>query len=262
MPPPRPWSSRRPARTWWHDEPVAHRHRRAGHQRPRSRRHSAGHRRGRCRRHRRSPDRLGRPARGRPRRRRRPRPRRPRGRSRLRGLPLPPGLRRRPGAGVRGPDGGGELRRRRHPHHRRRDASRDRRAAGRQRGAARGGDAAAGHHHRGDQERLRADRPRRGARPGHRPAVHRRDHLPRRPRGAAGVRRRPRRLRRPRHRPDARRRRAVREVDRRVLRDGRLRRRPGPRDPGGRVGRTDWAAGCTPTSSVPVPAYDWPASSA
>ena len=56
----------------------------------------------------------------------------------------PPGLRRRPGAGVRRPDGRGALRRRRHPHHRRRHprghrraAHRPRRPAGRRRCAAR-----------------------------------------------------------------------------------------------------------------------------
>ena len=54
-----------------------------------------------------------------------------------------------------------------------------------QRRAARRRDAPAGHHHRRDQERLRADRPRRGAQPGDRPAVHRRDHVPRCARRAA-----------------------------------------------------------------------------
>ena len=129
-------------------------------------------------------------------------------------------------------------------------------------GPARRGDAAPGHHHRRDQERLRAEHPRRGARPGDRAAVHRRDHLPRRPRGAAGVRRGPGRLRRPRHRPDARGGCPAREVDRRLLRDRCLRRRPGQDDPGRRAGEGARAVGCTPTSSVPVPAYAWPASSA
>ncbi len=61
--------------------------------------------------------------------------------------------------------------------------------------------------------------------------------------------------------PDARRRRAAREVDRRVLRDGCLRRRPGPRDPRGRDGSAASRVGCTPTSSGRVPASAWPASS-
>ena len=42
---------------------------------------------------------------------------------------------------------------------------------------------------------------------------------------------RPGRLRRARHRPDARRLRAARPLDRRLLRAGRVRRRPGARDP-------------------------------
>ena len=91
------------------------------------------------------------------------------------------------------------------------------------------GDAAPGHHDRGDQERLRADGPRRDPLAGGRAAVHRRDHLPRRARGAH--RHGPGGVRRAGHRPDAGRGRAVREVDRRVLRDRGLRRRPGPRDP-------------------------------
>ena len=78
---------------------------------------------------------------------------------------------------------------------------------------------------------------RRGPRPGDRAAVHRRDHVPRRARRAAGVRRRPGRLRRARHRADARSRRAAREVDRRVLRARRLRRRPGAHDPRRRAAR-------------------------
>ncbi len=100
----------------------------------------------------------------------------------------------------------------------------------------------------------------RGARP--RPPGHRRDHLPRRARGAAGVRRRPGRVRRPGDRPDAGGLRALRPVDRRVLRDGRLRRRPGPRGARRRRAPRGCAAGCTPTSSARARACGWPASSA
>ena len=49
----------------------------------------------------------------------------------LRRQPRPPGLRRRPGGRVRGPDGGRPLRRRRHRHHRRRHPGGDRRRAAR-----------------------------------------------------------------------------------------------------------------------------------
>ncbi len=78
----------------------------------------------------------------------------------------------------------------------------------------------AGHHDGRDQERLRAHRPRRGAQPGRRAAVHRRDHVPRRPRRA----RRSTPRTRPAyvdagHRADAGGGRAARPVDRRVLRD-------------------------------------------
>ena len=70
--------------------------------------------------------------------------------------PQPPGLRRRPVGGVRGPDGGRAVLRRRHPHHRRRDPRRHRRAAHRPRRPAGRRDAPPGHHDRRDQERLRA----------------------------------------------------------------------------------------------------------
>ena len=72
---------------------------------------------------------LDRPGRRRTGRRRADRRRRPRGAPRLRRHPLPPGLRRRPGAGVRGPHGRRAVRRRRHPHHGRGHPRRDRRAA-------------------------------------------------------------------------------------------------------------------------------------
>ena len=191
--------------------------------------HARGPHRARGARARRRPHRLGRPGRRRAGRRPAPGPRRPRGDPRLRRLPLPPGLRRRPGAGVRGPDGGGAVRRGRHPHHRRRHPCRTRRAAHRPRGAAGRGDAAPGHDHRRDQERLRPHGARRGPQPGGGPAVHRRDDLPRRPRRAHRVRRRPGRLRRPRDRTDAGGRGAARPLGRRLLRDRCLRRRPGPR---------------------------------
>ena len=147
---------------------LRHRHRRAGHQRPGAGRRPAGH-----------PDatprssssdgarRLGRARRGRARRRRAGRRRRPGRDPRLRRQPRPPGLRRRPGRRVRRPDG-------------RRAAttaaaSRTTVAATRAatddelRGpaapAASPRCAAPGHHDHRDQERLRADRRRRGPLP-------------------------------------------------------------------------------------------------
>ena len=112
----------------------------------------------------------------------------------------------------------------------------DRRAAHRARRPARRRDAPPGHDDRRDQERLRADRPRRGAQPGRGAAVHRRDDVPRRARRARRVRRGPGRLRRPGHRADARGRRPARPLGRRLLRDRRVRRRPGPRRTRGRRG--------------------------
>ena len=99
----------------------------------------------------------------------------------LRGQPRPPGVRRRPGGRVRRPDGRRAVHRRRHPHHgrghpRRRAttscAPTSRRL--RRRGAA------AGHHHHRDQERVRADRRRRGPVAADRPAS-----SPTRPRSSA-----------------------------------------------------------------------------
>ena len=148
---------------------------------------------------------------------------------------------------------GEAVRRRRHPHHGRRDPRRHRRAADQPRRAAGPGDASPGHHHRRDQERLRADRPRRGAQPGDRPSVHRGDDLPRRARRTRSA---IPRLRRAGHRPHAGRGRAVRAVDRRVLRDGRVRRGPGPQHPGGRV------AARTPGASARQPAGPGPGSPA
>ena len=62
-------------------------------------------------------------------------------------------------------------------------------------------DAPAGHDHRRDQERLRPDDEGRGPQPRGRPPVHRRDHVPRRPRRPR--RHRPGGVRRPGHRADA-----------------------------------------------------------
>ena len=125
---------------------------------------------------------------------------------------------------------------RRDSRHRRRHPGGDRRGARGQPGPAARRDAPAGHDDRRGEERLRADRrtTRRASL-----AIARRFTPETTFLGAHvvphGVRRRPRRLRRPGHRPDARGVRAVREVDRRLLRAGRLRRRPGPRDPDRRV---------------------------
>ena len=121
--------------------------------------------------------------------------------------------------------------------HGRRHPRRDRRRAARQRCAALVAEMRApGHHDRRDQERLRPDRRRRGARAADRRRGHRRDHVPRRARRA-------RRVRRPADDyvdlvtgADARRLRAARPLGRRVLRaGGALRRRRGPRGPRGRA---------------------------
>ena len=121
-------------------------------------------------------------------------------------------------------------------------------------------DAAAGHDHGRDQERLRADRPRRGAQPGDRPAVHRRDHVPRRARGARGQR--PRRVRRAGHRPDARGLRPARPLGRRVLRARRVRRGPGPRGPRGRRGKGPARTAARQPARPRTRASGWPPSSA
>ena len=65
----------------------------------------------------------------------------------------------------------------------------------------------------------------------------------------ARLRRRPGRLRRPGHRRDARRLRPARPLGRRLLREGRLRRRPGPRDPHRGQGQGPASRASTPTSS-------------
>ena len=241
---------------------LLHRHRRAGHQRPR-RDGPLGLVRDAALRDRGRPRRLGRP--GRARRRPPTRPYDVGGRAVIPGFVdshSPPGLRRRPGAEFAARMTGERLRRRRHPHHRRGHPRRHRRAAHRQRRPARRRDAAPGHHHGRDQERLRADRPRRGAQPRGRPRS-----SPRRPRSSA-----PTSSREGTHAPrtyvdlvtgpmlDAGR--AVRPVDRRVLRARRLRRRPGARGPRGRCGARACAGGCTPTSSGRGRACSWPASSA
>ena len=112
-----------------------------------------------------------------------------------------------------------------------------------------------GHDDRRDQERLRPDRRRRGARaaPGRRGDGG--DDLPRRPRRPAES---PDRGGVPRagHRADARRLRAARPVGRRVLRarePARLRRRRGPRGARGRARAPGSGCGCTATSSAPGP---------
>ena len=156
--------------------------------------------------------------------------RRARRRARLGGQPQPPGVRGRPGAGVRRPDDRGALLRRRHPHHRRGHPRGHRRTAHLTRRPARRRDAGPGHHHHRDQEWIRTLRPRRGAVARRGPPVHGRDDLPRCPRRAGGHH--PRRLRRAGHRPDAGGRGPPCALDRRLLRGRRLRRRPGTHDPG------------------------------
>ena len=154
---------------------------------------------------------------------------------------------------------GETLRRRRHPDHRRRHPRRHRRAAHQPRRPPGRGDAPPGDDHGRDQERLRADRPRRGAQPRRRPPVHRGDDVPRRPRGAR--RHHPRGVRRAGHRPDARGVRAARPLGRRVLRDA-GRSTPTRRGRCSRPARRPVCAdACTPTSSARDPAYGWPASS-
>ena len=157
-----------------------------------------------------------------------------RGDPRLRRQPHPPGLRRRPGGRVRGPDGrrartpaAASAPRSPPPGRPTDDELRARlRRAGRR-------DARAGHHDRRDQERLRPHRraTRRARCASPREVTAETTFL-----GAHVVppsTRTARRVRRPGHRPDARRLRPARPVGRRVLRAGarRVRRRPGPRGP-------------------------------
>ena len=155
-----------------------------------------------------------------------------RGHPGLRRQPRPPGLRRRPRGRVRRPDGRRALHRRRHPHDRRRHPGRLRRATcartvARLLAEARG--------RAPPPSRSRAGtgcppwtKPGRCAWP---------PSSPTRPRSSARTWCRPEfdgpagRLRRPGLRRDARRRRAVRPVGGRVLRPGRVRRRPGPGGP-------------------------------
>ncbi len=179
---------------------------------------------------------------------------------RLRRQPQPPGLRRRPGGGVRGPDGRRALRRGWHPHHRRRHPRGDRRAADQPRRPAGAGDEPPRHHHARDQERLWADDERRGPQPRDRPAVHRRDHLPRRARRPRWHR--PGCLRRPGHRT-----RCWRLPAR--TRSGSTRSASGGPSTATRrarcsrpVGPPGCRGGCTPTSWVPDRASGWPRSSA
>ena len=102
--------------------------------------------------------------------------------------------------------------------HGRRDPVRDRRRAARPRRPAHRRDARPGHDDRGGQERLRADRRRRGPGAAHRPRVHRETTFLGAHVVPARVRRRPRGIPRPRHRADARGRGPARQVDRRLLR--------------------------------------------
>ena len=119
-------------------------------------------------------------------------------------------------------------------------------------GAAGRGDAAPGHDHGRDQERLRPHRPRRGAQPRGRAAVHRGDDVPRRPRRARryatprGVRRRwsPARCWRRARRTPAGSTCSARPAPSTPT-------RPAPSSPP--VPRRACGAGCTPTSSAPVP---------
>ena len=218
-------------------------HRRAGHQRPRPRR-PARHRRGRRARrrgrHRRLGGQVGRRAPGR----RGVRRRRACCAPRLRRQPQPPGLRRRPGGGVRGPDGRRALRRGRHPHH----VAATREATDEQ---------LTSHVARLVQEMRRQGTTTVEIKSGYglttrtRPAASRSPaSSPTRPpswRTRRPRRHRPGRLRRAGHRPDARGRPPAREVDRRVLRARGLRRRPGARRPRGGPGcRAPGAAACQP----------------
>ena len=189
--------------------------------------------------------------------------RRPRRAPRLRRQPQPPGLRRRPGGRVRRPDGRRSRTRRRHPHHGRRHPGR--RATTSCAPTGRPGwpsCGAAGHHHHGDQERLRPDRRRRG--PALRVAGEFTDEttflgahvVP------AEYAARPGRLRRPGQRPDAGGRRAVRPLDRRVLR----RRRAFDGDQARGVLAAGRAAGLGPRVHAnqlgPGPGCSWRSSSA
>ena len=105
---------------------------------------------------------------------------------------------------------------------------------------------------------LTADR--RGPVPAGRGPADGRDHLPRRPRRPARVRGPGRRLRGRGLRPHAGGLRPPRPLGRRLLRGGRLRRRPEPDRVGSGSGAPGSASGCTPTSSAPAPACSSPSS--
>ena len=184
---------------------------------------------------------------------------------RLRRLPLPPGLRRRPRGRVRRPDvrrsrttgGGIAHHRRRHPRRRPTTSCAAWSAGSGRRVRAQGTTTIEIKSGYG----LTVER--RGPRAADRRRAHRRDDLPRRPRRAARVRRRPRRLRRPGHRPDARRRGPVRPLDRRVLRAGSPHAFDGDearRVLAGRSTRPGSACGCTATSSARARACSSPSS--
>ncbi len=145
---------------------------------------------------------------------------------RLRRQPHPPRVRRRPLRGVRRADGRQALRGGRHPGDHGGDAGGHDRAARRADGPAPRRGAAGRDHAPGDQVRLRPRRRNRAALLHGGGRAHRRRHLPGRPRRAGGVRGPRGRVRGARLHGDARRLRAARPLDRRVLRAGRLRRRP------------------------------------
>ena len=157
----------------------------------------------------------------------------PRGHPRLRRLPRPPRVRRRPRGGVRRADGGPPVHRRRHQDDGRRPpaprattqlgANLDRLVAEALRSGTTTVETKSGYGLTVPDERrsLQVATPRTDE-----------THVPRRPRRPARARRR--RLRRPRQGRDARRLRAARALDRRLLRGRRVRRRADPRDPRGR----------------------------
>ena len=179
---------------------------------------------------------------GRGHRRRAPRRRRPVRAARVRGLPHPPGVRGRPCRGVLPADGGRALRRGRDPGHHRRHPDRGvGRAEDRARTAA-GRGPPGRHDHGGDQDRLRAVGGLRGRAGLGGCRGHTGGHVPGRPPCARRVPGPGRRVRRAGVRADARRGARPRPLDRRVLRDRRVRRRPVPGRARGGPGRGAWPA--------------------
>ena len=163
--------------------------------------------------------------------------------------------------GVRGADDRAALRRRRHPHHRRRHPGRQRRAARRRTSRRLVAEMRApGDDDRRDQERLRADRARRGAVAGDRARS-----SPTRPPSSAPTSSRTAPSRRRTSTlvtgADARGLRPARPVDRRVLRGRRVRCRRGTHRPRGRHATPACGRGSTPTSWATAPASSWRSSS-